>query len=87
MDEIKEVKELQVSQEELNALPANEAELEALSYSKKAKAAEKIGEIVGKTVNEAVKVCNEFLKVYGFRVSVALNFHKIDEEDSKESLE
>jgi type IV secretory pathway ATPase VirB11/archaellum biosynthesis ATPase len=78
---------IQASQEELDSLPKDEAELDALSYSKRAKAAEKIGEIVGKTVNEAVNVCNEFLKAYGFRVSVNLNFHKIEEESTETLLE
>lgn len=52
-----------------------------LNYGEKLKAAEKIGEKVGEIIQKAVDRCNkQILAKYGFKVSVTLNFHYLNEE-------
>lgn len=64
----------------LKRIPKNAKELQSLSVSKKIKAAEDIGNIVGRTVAKAVDKANKFLKKYGYKVSVTLNFHEIEKD-------
>lgn len=61
----------------LKKLPKNAKALDNLSISKRMRAAEDIGDIVGRTINAAVQKANKFLKKYGYMVSVTLNFHEI----------
>lgn len=62
-------------------LPKNEEALKDLGMSQKLQAANLIGENVGKIMENAVKRANKFLKKYGYKVSVSMNFHAIDKDE------
>lgn len=69
---------------ENNSLPKDQNELESLSISKKMQAADLIGQNVGKIMDAAVKKANKFLKKYGYRVSVTMNFHEIEKSEENQ---
>lgn len=54
-----------------------------MSMSEKAKIATFLGEEVGKILNAALQKCNKTLKKYGYSVSVTLNFHELEDKDTK----
>ena len=65
-------------------LPKNKEELEGLPISQRAKAAEAIGDIVGRIIQRSVNRANKLLKKYGFAVTATLNFHHLEDlEDSQ----
>lgn len=65
-------------------LPKDAKALNNLSISKRMRAAEDIGDIVGRTVDKAVQKANKFLKKYGYMVSVTLNFHEIKKDQENQ---
>lgn len=58
------------------------ADMKALSMSEKAKIATMLGEQVGKVLDRALAKCNKMLKKYGYKVSLTLNFHELDDQDN-----
>ena len=62
-------------------LPKDKKELESLPISQKAKAAEAIGDIVGRIIQRSVNRANKLLKKYGFFVTITLNFHYLEDQE------
>jgi D-alanyl-D-alanine carboxypeptidase len=58
-------------------LPESMEELKSLNIAKQMKAAELLGELAAKPVNNAVKKVNKMLKKYGLSVTVTMNFHEL----------
>lgn len=53
----------------------------SMPMSEKAKLATMLGEEVGKIVDRALVKCNKMLKKYGYKVSVTLNFHDLEDKE------
>ena len=56
-------------------------DMKSLPMSEKAKLATSLGEEVGKIVDRALVKCNKMLNKYGYKVSVTLNFHEVEEDN------
>ena len=65
-------------------LPKDIEELKELPVSQKMRAADQIGYEAAKFINDAIVKSNEFLKPYGYKVSVDLKFHLLDEKEESE---
>lgn len=58
-------------------------DMQSLPVSERAKLATTLGEEVGKVIDRALSKANKMLAKYGYKVSVTLNFHEV-EDDKKE---
>ena len=59
----------------------DKVDMGSMPMSEKAKLATMLGEEVGKIVDRALVKCNKMLKKYGYKVSVTLNFHDLEDKE------